>query len=249
MTDSTSVKDRIVSGPDAWRLVLPAGWVTISTDHARRETDIKRLLDRQFRRTARDELIQVRIEAERKLRSQVTRAAEHGVTQIHGLADPIKGLPVSATLLVAQLFTGDGNSLGSQLATLLGASEGVTENSTTELAGRTALRRVRRLEEPVDADTPGSPLIWHTHVDYLVQADGDRVLVLSFVTSTDPLAEPLVALFDTIASTLHVADEECAGDLAWEPETVTSQPDTSVHGDSEADRDLADSLTSEESSA
>ncbi|MCX6406046.1 MAG: hypothetical protein NTV28_03905 [Propionibacteriales bacterium] len=217
--------ERVVSAPGAWRIVLPAGWITLSTDHARREADIKRLLDRQFRRTARDELIQVRIEADRRLRADVSRAAENGVTQIHGLADPVRGLPVSATLLVAQLFTGDGSTLGPQLATLLGAAEGVTENSATELAGRTALRRVRKVEEPADPDTPGSPLIWHTHVDYLVQADLDRVLVLSFVTSTDPLADPLVALFDSIAETLHVADEDGAGALAWEPEPLHPRPD------------------------
>ncbi|MCX6406929.1 MAG: hypothetical protein NTV28_08420 [Propionibacteriales bacterium] len=240
---------RTVSGPDAWRLILPAGWITLSTDHARREADIKRLLDRQFRRTARDELIQVRIEADRRLRTQISSAAEHGVTQIHGLADPVKGLPVSATLLVAQLFTGDGSTLGPQLATLLGASEGVTENSATELAGRTALRRVRRLEEPADPETDGSPLIWHTHVDYLVQADLDRVLVLSFVTSTDPLADPLVALFDTIAGTLHVADEDGAGALAWEPSTRVPDAATSAPEDTVADGELADSLTSEETSA
>lgn len=215
---------RSVAGPGRWRLILPAGWITLSTDHARREADIKRLLDRQFRRTARDELIQVRIDAERRLKADVSRAAENGVTQIHGLADPIRGLPVSATLLVAQLFTGDGTALGPQLATLLGAAEGVTENSTTELAGRTALRRVRRVEEPADPQTPTSPLIWHTHVDYLVQADADRVLVLSFVTSTDPLAEPLVALFDSIAETLHLADEDGAGALAWEPEPLVPRP-------------------------
>lgn len=212
---------RTVSGPDAWRLVLPAGWVTLSTDHARRDTDIKRLLDRQFRRTARDELIQVRIEADRRLRADVARASENGVTQIHALADPVRGLPVSATLLVAQLFTGDGATLGPQLTGLVGAAEGVEHNGPTTLAGRQALRRVRRAEEPVDPSTPDSPRIWHTHVDYLVQADADRVLVLSFVTSTDPLAEPLVALFDSIAGTLHVADEEGAGDLAWEPAPLT----------------------------
>lgn len=39
MRDSTSADDRTVAGPDAWHLVLPAGWITLSTDHARREAD------------------------------------------------------------------------------------------------------------------------------------------------------------------------------------------------------------------
>ena len=79
------------------------------------------------------------------------------------------------------------------------------------MAGLPALRRVRRAEEPV-AEDEGAPVLWHTHIDYVVQADPDRLLVLSFVTSSDEVAEAMTLVFDMIAATLH---RDGDGALTW----------------------------------
>jgi len=202
---------RTVSAPGSYRLVLPSGWFTLDTDPNVRERDITRLLDRQFRGTARDELIQLRIELDQRLRRDVARAAERGVTQVHALVDPLAGLPISATLVVAQLFAGTDGALDAQLRSLLGEATGVVENDAVTVADLPALRRVRRAEEPV-SDDEGAPVVWHTHVDYAVQADPDRLLVLSFVTSTDEVAEAMILVFDMIAATLH---RDGDGALTW----------------------------------
>ncbi|KAA1373003.1 hypothetical protein [Aeromicrobium fastidiosum] len=213
---------RTVNGPEgAWRLLVPSGWATLSTDPGLRNGQIKRLLDRQFEGTARDELIQVRIEADRRLKADLARAAENGVTQLHALMEPIAGLPVSATLLVAQLYIGSDREVAKDLRRLLGDATGVLEVDELVLAGVPATRRRRRVLEPL-GEEPGSPEMWHTHIDYMVQISLDDLLVLSFVTSTDPLADELTFVFDSIAATLHQGD----GDLQWQP---------SVYPPSEAD--------------
>ncbi|KAA1378296.1 hypothetical protein [Aeromicrobium fastidiosum] len=211
---------RVVAAPGAYRLVLPSGWFTISADPSRRDKDITRLMDRQFTGTARDELIGLRVELDRRLRRDVARAAERGTTQIHALVDPLLGLPISATLVVAQLFAGPAGALDLQVLELLGDAEGVLENDAVRIAGVDALRRVRRAEAPLTEDE-GAPLVWHTHVDYVVQADADRLLVLSFVTSTDEVAEAMVVVFDKIAATLHLDGD---GDLTWSAPSLTEQP-------------------------
>lgn len=193
---------RTVNAPAGWRLVIPAGWATLSTDAGHRNAQIKRLLDRQFQGTARDELIQVRVEADRRLRQDLSRAAENGVTQVHALVDPISGMPVSATLLVAQLYVGSDREVTEGLNRLLGAATGVLEVGEVTIGGVPAMRRRRRALEPV-SEEPDSPEVWHTHVDYMVQISLDDLLVLSFVTSTDPLADELAFIFDSMAGTLH----------------------------------------------
>ncbi len=193
---------RAVDAPGGWRLVVPAGWATLSTDAGHRNAQIKRLLDRQFAGTARDELIQVRVEADRRLKHDLSRAAENGVTQVHALVDPISGMPVSATLLVAQLYVGSDREVTEGLNRLLGKAAGVLEVDEVMIGGVPAMRRRRRALEPV-SEEPESPELWHTHIDYMVQISLDDLLVLSFVTSTDPLADEMTFIFDSIAETLH----------------------------------------------
>ena len=203
---------RSVQGPEGWRLVIPANWATLSTDPGVRNAQIKRLLDRQFKGTPRDELILARVEADRRLKRDLSRAAENGVTQLHALVDPIKGLPVSATLLVAQLYVGSDREVAQGLKRLLGDAKGVLEIDELTLGGVPAIRRRRRALEPVGEEAE-APELWHTHVDYMVQISLDDLLVLSFVTSTDPLVDELTFVFDSIAETLHQGDSA----LEWEP--------------------------------
>lgn len=202
---------RTVSAPDGWKLLIPSGWATLSTDPGRRNAQIKRLLDRQFAGTARDELISVRVEVDRRLKVDLARAAETGVTQIHALVEPVAGLPVSATLLVAQLYVGTDHDVVDGLGALLGDSAGVLEVENVQIGEVEAMRRRRRALEAAGDDT-GAPEIWHTHLDYVVQISPEDLLVLSFTTSTDPLADELIFVFDSIAGTLHRGD----GEIEWD---------------------------------
>jgi hypothetical protein len=207
---------RSVPAAGGWKIVVPAGWATLSTDPNHRNAQIKRLLDRQFAGSARDELIQVRVEADRRLKQDLSRAAENGVTQMHALVDPLAGLPVSATLLVAQLYVGSDREVAGSVKQLLGEATGVVEVTETTIGDVPAVRRRRRALEPL-GDEPDSPELWHTHVDYMVQISLDDLLVLSFVTSTDALADELVFVFDSVAETLHRSDSALAWDAVRTP--------------------------------
>lgn len=210
---------RSVAAPGSWRLLIPAGWATLSTDPGRRDAEVRRLLDRQFRGTARDELISKRVEIDRRLRADLAGAAEQGVTQVHALVEPTQGLPVSATLLVSQLVVGMDDETSARLQRLLSGDEGVQEAGPVEIGALRGLRRRRRVEERAGSEE-SDPLMWHTHVDYVLEIDPESLLVLTFVTSTDPLADELVAVFDGIAETLHSEDTA----LAWDPIRYERQP-------------------------
>lgn len=186
-----------------WGLMLPAGWSTLSTSTASRSADVRRMTNRMMRGRSRDELVQVRIDVERTMAEQLESAYRNGATEIHVLTEPIAGTPVSASLTVAPLTLTQEQDVVDAVLQALGAGEGVVEHGTTELAGQPAIRRRRRY--PIrDAETAGEA--WATAVEYVVETDPDTLLVLTFTTTTDLVADALVALFDAMAGSLHVVN-------------------------------------------
>ena len=194
---------RTVSGGAGWTVLLPPEWVTIPTEAEAARPVINRLLDRTFEGKPRDELVHHRIRLDRSLRQQCASAAEVGAAHVHALAEPIRGLPVSATLIGVPLqISADGDFLDA-LTEVLGTATGVVEAEETEVGGLYALRRVRRAPTRLDED-PDSPEVMATHVDYVVALPDASMLVLAFTTTTEPVAQHLVMLFDAIASTLQL---------------------------------------------
>lgn len=209
----TTRNDRVVRAGTEWGLVLPPGWASISTDPDRRRPDIKRAVDRQFRGSARDELVRVRIQVEQMLDRDVRKAADAGAGAVHALVDPVAGIPVSATLLITEMTVGANGDDDSTLIDVIGSSDGVTEVTTTSVAGNPALRRVRRRLAEIEEGV--GPEFWHTHLDILVEASPGELVVMSFATLTEPLVAQLLHVFDAIAGTLHRVGSR--PDLAWEP--------------------------------
>lgn len=194
-----------------WKIILPPGWITLPTSASRRDAAIRSFVDAQMRGRARDELIRERIELERRLREDLSRAALAGVTQVHSLVEPVAGVPVTASLLVADIVVHAGDDISAQIAALTGPDDSVVEVGEVALADAMALRRHRRHVGPLGED-PDAPDLWQTQVEYLVEAASDRILVLIFSTVTDLVAADLVALFDAMAATLHRTG---TGDVAW----------------------------------
>lgn len=77
----------------SWRMVFPPGWVSIPTEPERSRRTIDALLDRTFRGQHRDELIQVRVGMDRRIRELVADARDKGISHVHFLAEPIRGGP------------------------------------------------------------------------------------------------------------------------------------------------------------
>jgi hypothetical protein len=193
---------RTVRGP-GWTVLLPSSWTTLPTDPAAARPAIKRLLDRSFEGKPRDELAQHRIKLDQMLRRQCAAAGEMGARHVHALSEPVRGLPVTATLIGVPLDLPPEHDLLDALTEVLGAAEGVVESEETEVSGMFALRRVRRRPTRLD-DDPTSPEVMSTHVEYVVALPDETLLVLAFTTTTEPVHRELVVLFDAITTTLQV---------------------------------------------
>lgn len=186
-----------------WRVLLPPGWLSLPTDEAAAAKAISRLLDAAFKGQPRDELVQMRIEIDRSMRRQVRNAARAGAKYVHALVRPIEGMPVSATLITSQAAADDPNEIAATLSTILGEGQGVVENGYVDLSDeRGALRRMRRWKEPLETGDESTEQML-TAVDYVVPLDDGTVLIMAFSTSTEPVHEELVVVFDAIATTLH----------------------------------------------
>lgn len=203
----TALRDH--DGSPTWQVLMPPGWTALSTDPAHREPQIRRLVEHAFARTSRDESATVRRELVESLTDQADRAHRHGGTQMFLLTEPVRGVPIAGSLVVSVLDHVDDGSFPPLLEAVLGGSEGVLLTEMVEIGRFGALRRVRR--------TPGqtSPVpdheSWVTSVDYVVEVSPARLLVLVFVTTTDPVAGPMVALFDAIAGSLTPTPETSSG--------------------------------------
>lgn len=202
MTDSTTQPATRVARvhADEWCLVMPPGWTSLSTEPEQAAVEIKRLIDRKMKGKARDEKIQARIEADRSMRQVVADARTQGATKVHLATEPIAGFPVSASLVVTPIRDSDleDDSIGAALRDV----DGVEEFGRVEIAGRSGVRRRRRTHGQVH-ESPDAPLMWRTTVDYVVDvADGERLLLV-FSTTTEPLTDALVVLFDAMAESLR----------------------------------------------
>ncbi len=75
---------------------------------------------------------------ERRLREDLSRAALAGVTQLHSLVEPVAGVPVTASLLVADIVVHAADDISAQIAALTGPDDGVVEVGEVALADATA---------------------------------------------------------------------------------------------------------------
>lgn len=184
-----------------WRVLLPPGWTTLPTEQDAGRAAVTALLDRMVEGKPRDEFVPLRIELDRALRSQLARARRQGATHLHALTEPVRGLPVSASLVTTTVRTGDPEEIAAAVSAVLGAAEGVVDHGNVDLGPMGALRRVRRVRRAVEPAPDTEQQL--THVDYVVPVDEGSVLVMTFTTSTEPIWQDLVVLFDAIATTLH----------------------------------------------
>lgn len=191
------------SAAEGWEILLPRGWVSLPTDPEHSTVALRRVLDRTFRGKSRDELARVRIELDRALREQIDRAREQGAQQVHTLVEPVAGVPITASLVVAEVEVSQDDELPTVLRRVMGGATGVVENDRVTVADLAGLRRVRRVPQQLPSAGSASASLWTTYVDFVLDLGRDRLLLLVFSTSTDPVAEELVMLFDSIASSLH----------------------------------------------
>jgi len=195
-------RERTVVVAPGWRVILPAGWISLPTDPQRAPRAITKLVDVALEGKPRDELIPTRIEIERMLREQCDEAHRQGARSLHSLFEPVAGALVSASLVATEFVVEDTDSLANTLLTTFREDDGTVEIGFVDVGEHGALRRVR--EEVATDLLPDQPQPVNTlGVDFIVRLDATHFGLLSFGTTTIPLRDELVLLFDAIAGTLH----------------------------------------------
>lgn len=186
-----------------WVLLLPPGWVGLPTAAAEGRRAVAALLDRRLRHLPRDTIASGRRMMERELRAHLAEARVAGASDVYTQVDLVQGMPVSAGLTVSKLrMDADDGTLLEGLTVVLGRAEGVVESGVATAGGLPALRRRRHFLRPLADGMEPQP---QTAVDWVVSLpDSEEVLVLAFATSTEQVADALVALFDAIACSLEI---------------------------------------------
>ncbi|MGH3831276.1 MAG: hypothetical protein ACRDRS_12660 [Pseudonocardiaceae bacterium] len=190
------------TGPVGWSLLLPPGWWHIPLDE-RRGQSVTALLDRQLASLPRDRVTTLRRELDGELTRQVERAVVSGAVEMYLSVDLLRGLPVAASCLVTVVPTGAATALpAAELAMMMGERPG-DEVGVLEVAGAPAAR-VRRREPVTEADDLSTGELAVTRLQvYVPVPDTPEMLLLSFSTPMDPIADAMVALFDAIAGSLR----------------------------------------------
>lgn len=197
-------RERAVTVAPGWRIVLPQGWVSLPTDPVESPRAIAGLLDAALEGKPRDEMIDLRVEIDRTLREQCRAAHDNGATHLHSLFEPVAGALVSASLVGRELRVEDTDQLANELLMQFGQAEGIVDIGFVDLGEHGALRRVR--EEKLESLLPDQRRPAETtSLDLVIRLDQTRFLLLSFATTTAPLRDELLFLFDAMASTLHRA--------------------------------------------
>jgi len=190
------------AGPVGWSLLLPPGWWHIPLDE-RRAQSVKALLDRQLASLPRDRVATLRRELDGELTRQVERAVANDAVELYLNVDLMRGLPVAASCLVTVVRVEFGTALpATELAALMGDEPG-DQVGVLEVAGAQAAR-VRRREPVTDADglSTGELAVTRLQV-YVPVPNTTEMLLLSFSTPMDPIADAMVTLFDAIAGSLR----------------------------------------------
>jgi hypothetical protein len=178
-----------MSRPNDYRLTVPEGWYRIALEPGVREPGIARLIDHQFRGI--DSAAQLRADVRRQLLRAAQHAYGNGGLELYMSLQTAGGFPLAASLVVTLTPPHDDPAIvlsPEHLAETIGKNGG--QVALVKLpAGRAV--RVRRRTEAVILDV------------YVPVPESSAYLMLSFSTPLAALADAMVGLFDSIASTLR----------------------------------------------
>ncbi|NLT57232.1 MAG: hypothetical protein GXX79_22255 [Actinomycetales bacterium] len=192
-----------------WSLLLPPGWWHVPVDE-RRNRSLSALLDRVLSSLPRDRIALWRHELTAQLTGFVEQAAERGASDVYLLADLRRGLPLAASCLATILpFAPPDDAPAIALAHALADRDG-DEPGVLTVGDRTCAR-IRRREPGTGLPEPGTATaedyaraLPTTRLEvYLPFPDGGRMLLLSFSTSVEPVADAMVTLFEAMAESLR----------------------------------------------
>ncbi|MDX3750248.1 hypothetical protein [Streptomyces sp. AK08-02] len=196
--------DEFTSPPQDYNVVVPDGWFQLALDPDDRDRGIVALADRQFRGV--DNAPHLKEQFMRDLQKQAKNAYKVGGTELYISTLAIGPVPLASSLLISVPAPdewpkcSDAEELAEHLAD---QNDDDTQVGVVELAvAGKAVRQRRRAPAAPEAQM-GNTLPTTTLTYYVPIPATSRWLILNFSTPIDPLADQMVALFDTVAGTLH----------------------------------------------
>jgi hypothetical protein len=183
--------------PSDYRLMVPEGWVRIALDPEVWPRRIAALVEDRFRGI--DNAPHLKAQMREELAARAQEAWVGGGVELYLSMLNVADVPVSASLLVTLIPYEPGSKHASlEDLALLYAANG--EDATmVELPAGLAMAH-RYMSDP--APESGSKYS-DTHYDVTIQVpNSESCLLFSFSTPVEPLADPLVELFESIALSL-----------------------------------------------
>ncbi|MFJ5557522.1 hypothetical protein ACIQCD_08875 [Streptomyces sp. NPDC093250] len=197
--------DQFSSPPTDYNVVVPDGWFQLALDPQDHDRGIVALAELTFR--GQDNVPHLKQQFMQDLQRKAKDAYQVGGTELYLSTMAVGPVPLASSLLISVPGPGEWpeTSDAAALAEHL-ADRGRGENeeiSVVELAAAARAVRHRRREAPDPARQLGNTLPTTTLTYYVPIPATTRWLLLNFSTPVDQLANQMVALFDTVAGTLH----------------------------------------------
>lgn len=184
---------------DDFALAVPENWERIVLDPERWPHRIERIAYRAFRHLKEQPAVRARLTE--RLNQQAAAAHARGGIAMYLSTGTVGGIPLAAGLVCTYLPAPDSVGDLARLGVVQGARGLDVSMVELPLAGEALRTRYREEPTPGDPDNGALPV---THLDVQTAVPGTGLhLMLSFSTPMEPLADAMVRLFDSIASTLR----------------------------------------------
>jgi hypothetical protein len=189
------------SAPSDYTLIVPDGWFQLKLDPEVRDRGIIALADLQFRGI--DNAPHLKEQFMRELQKKAKESYKIGGIELYLSILTVGPLPLASSLLVAMPPPGmnAASATPHQMAGLLTEKGGDARVVELPAAG-IAVRELRK-EEPSPEEQLGNTLPTTTVMYHVPIPASSAWLAMTFSTPMDPLADPMVELFDTVAGTLQ----------------------------------------------
>lgn len=190
--------------PRSYRLIVPSDWYRIDLDPGRSPTAVRALADRQFRGI--DNQPALRRDLITLLDRQCDQARTVGGLELYIATTTIGPMPLAASLLVTLLPAPIHDPIATAALDPTDWRDDLRADGhhadLVDLPAGTAVR-TRRRTMPTTDDPLGNTLPT-TNLDLRIPVPQSAAyLLLSFATPLDPLADALVDLFDSVATSLR----------------------------------------------
>lgn len=189
--------------PSDYTLIVPDGWFQIKLDPEFRDRGIIALADQQFRGI--DNAPHLKEELMSRLQKRAKESFKAGGIELYISTMTAGPLPLASSLLVTLLppDRGPGATTPHDLVAGLTADDAGADVRVVALPAAGQAVREHRREVAVPGEQLGNTLPTTTVTYHVPVPATPAWLMLTFSTPMEPLVEPMVELFDTVAGTLQ----------------------------------------------